>query len=131
MRLYNNTIHQDHQGEHTLPHSWIQTVPMTMKKKSWAEQNLAVTEVIQRIDEQLSAGEQDYRETITHHSDWYEQAAERYSELYNIWFGQHLPSPTHAQEIMRQWTTAHPNIYRITMTYDADNYPTNTSPNTP
>jgi len=28
MRLYSNTIHQDHQGEHTLPYSWIQTVPM-------------------------------------------------------------------------------------------------------
>jgi len=130
---------------------------MTTKKKSWAEQNLAITEVIQRIDEQLSAGEQDYRETITHHSDWYEQAAERYSELYTTWFGQHLPSPTHAQEIMRQWTTTlveeghlphalldgvevggattthitHPSICRITMTYDADNYPPNEAPNTP
>ena len=102
-----------------------------MTKKSWAEQNLAVDEVIQRIDEQLSAGEQGYRETITHHSDWYEQAAARHSELYDAWFGQHLPSPTHAQDIMRQWTTAHPNIYRITMTYDADDYPTNTSPNSP
>ena len=98
---------------------------------NWAEQNLAFTEVIKRIDEQLSAGEQECRETITHHSDWYEQAAERYSELYDAWFGQHLPSPTHALDIMRQWTTAHPSICRMTMTDNPTDYPTNTSPNSP
>ena len=105
---------------------------MTQMKKSWAEQNLAVDEVIRRIDEQLSAGE--YELVDWNHQDWYE-AAEHYSELYNIWFGQHLPL-THAQEIMRQWTSptphsTHPNICRITMTYDADDYPTNPSPNSP
>jgi len=110
---------------------------------NWAEQNLAFTEVIKRIDEQLSAGEQECRETITHHSDWYEQAAERYSELYDAWFGQHLPSPTHALDIMRQWThttphttptaptNTHPSICRMTMTDNPTDYPTNTSPNSP
>ena len=79
-----------------------------MPNNTWAQQNLALDEVIKRIDEQLSAGEM-----IADDSDWY--TAAQSSELYHAWFLDRQPLNSPSSEALQWITRNHPSIQRITM----------------